>query len=119
MDYWHHAYACEAVARIGSADAIPVLRDCLKSDQFHALPEAFRACVSLGDPEAVPLAIARVSPELRRHNSGFVVEELKRVTGKSYEYNRRKWQEWWESAKGTWQIPEEFQQPWDEQEHSY
>ncbi len=119
MDYWHHAYACEALARIGSPDAIPVLRDCLKSDQFDALPAAFRACVSLGDREAVPLAIARVSPELKRYNSGFVVEELTKVTGKSYGYNRKKWEKWWASVEGCWHIPEEFEQPWDEQEHSY
>jgi len=64
FDYWHHAYACEAVARIGSPEAIPVLEDCLKSANFYALPNAFRALIALGDKQAVPLAIARVSPEI-------------------------------------------------------
>ena len=114
-DYSYHAKACVAVARIRSADATPVLRDCLASEEFHALPHAFRALVALGDREAVPLAIARVTPEIREYNSGLVVRELKKVTGKSYGYNRASWEEWWDSVKTTWQIPEEFTKPWDEQ----
>ncbi len=117
--YWDHAYACEALARIGARESVPVLRECLRSAEFHALPEAFRALIALGDREAVPLAIARVSPELRRYNSGFVVGELKKVTGRSYGYNGQKWNKWWESAKASWQIPEHFRKPWDEQKHLY
>lgn len=119
IDYWHHAYACEAVARIHSQEAIPVLRDCMKSDQYYALPEAFRALVALGDRQAVPLAIARISPEIKNKNSGFVVNELKKVTGKSYGYDRTKWEKWWGKAKEEWQIPEKFTKPWDEQAEMY
>jgi len=39
-DYWQNAYACEAVARIGSPDAIPILRKCLKSARFTRYPES-------------------------------------------------------------------------------
>lgn len=117
--YWYHAYACQALARIGSEEATPVLRDCLKSEQFHALPSAFRALVALGDREAVPLAIARVTPEIKGYNSGFVVKELKRVTGKSYGYNQDKWEKWWSSVQGKWQIPDKFVKPWAEQDEMY
>jgi len=113
MDYWHHAHACEALARIGSELAIPVLRDCLKSEQFYALPSAFRALIALGDREAVPLAIARVAPENKGKNSGFVVRELEKVTGKSYGYRQSRWEKWWISVKDQWQIPGEFTKPRD------
>ena len=119
IDYWHHAYACEALARIGSKQAIPILRDCLKSEQFYALPSAFRTLISLGDRDAVPLAIARVTPEIKDKNTGFIVRELKKVTGKSYGYDHDKWQKWWDSVRDKWQIPEEFTKPWDEQEEMY
>lgn len=119
IDYWHHAYACEAVARIHSQTAIPVLRDCLKSDQFYALPEAFRALITLSDREAIPLAIARVSPEIKGYNSGFLVGELKKVTGKNYGYDRKEWEKWWEKAKSDWQVPEKFLKPWDKQPANY
>jgi len=117
--YWDHAYACEALARIGSKESIPVLRECLQSPEFYALPEGFRALIALGDREAVPLAIARVSPELKGYNSGFVIGELKKVTGNSYGYDGQKWKNWWESAKTSWQIPEQFLKPWDEQKDMY
>ena len=103
----------------GHKDAVPVLRDCLASADFHALSEAFRALITLGDKEAVPLAILRVSPELKNYNSGFVVKELKKVTGKSYGYDREDWQRWWDSVKESWQIPEEFRKSWDEQKQMY
>lgn len=109
-DYWYHAYACEAVARIGSPEAIPVLRECLRNENFYALPQAFRALIALGDREAVPLAINRISPEIRHKNSGFVVRELRRVTGKSYGHDRAAWQRWWQSVEGSWQIPKKFRQ---------
>jgi hypothetical protein len=108
-------YACEALARIRSASAIPALRDCLRSKDFYALPEAFRALIALGDKEAVPLAIARVAPEIKGYNSGFLVYELKLVTGQQHGFDRAAWEKWWASAKATWKIPKEFQKPFDEQ----
>ena len=115
--YWYHARACEAVARIGSPDSIPVLRDCLRRPDFHALPESFRALVALGDREAVPLAIARIAPDIKGRNSGFVVEELESVTGQSHGYDRAAWEGWWKSVAAEWRIPDPFRRPWDEQEH--
>ena len=98
---------------------MPVLEQCLRSRDFHALPDAFRALIALGDREAVPLTIARVSPDLKGYNSGFVVGELKKVTGRSYGYDGEAWKNWWDSANSTWQIPEEFLKPWDEQKRTY
>jgi len=117
IDYWHHAYACEALARIGSPDAIPVLRDCLAAKEFYALPSAFRTLIALGDREAIPLAIARVTPEIKNEN--FLVRELERVTGKSYGYDQARWKKWWSSAKGQWKIPKKYTKPWDQQEEMY
>jgi len=105
LNYWHHAYACEAVARIDAPEAIPALRDCLRSEGFFALPEAFRALVTLGDIEAVPLAIERISPKIRDFNSGFIVDELEEVTGKSFGYDQDRWMRWWQEVKDTWKLP--------------
>ena len=119
MDEECHAEACVAVARIRSTIVIPVLRDCLKSNDFNALPEAFRALVTLGDREAIPLAINRITPDIKRYNSGFVVKELTKVTGQRYDYDRQKWINWWNSVKQNWTIPKEFTRDWDKQEHDY
>jgi hypothetical protein len=48
------AYACEAVARIGSSSGVPVVEDCLRSPAFDALPDAFRALIALGDASPRP-----------------------------------------------------------------
>jgi hypothetical protein len=117
--YWKHAYACQAVVRIGSKEAVPVLEDCLRSPVYYALPDAFRALIALGDTNAVPLAIARVSPAEEQYNSGYVVKELQKVTHKRYGFDSAVWEKWWESTKTTWQIPDEFLKPWDEQKRVY
>jgi hypothetical protein len=117
--YWLHADACDAVARIGSQEAVPVLEDCLRSQQFYALPNAFRALIALGDKQAVPLAIDRVSPDIKMQNSGFVLGELKKVTGKSFGDDRDAWRNWWDSVKTTWEIPGDYLKPWDEQKPVY
>lgn len=113
MDYWRAAYACDAVARIGDKRAIPRLQSCLRRPRFYALPNAFRALVALGDRNAVPLAIARVSPDIREYNSGFVVKELETVTGKRFGFSQTAWAKWWESVEQTWQIPPKFLEPFD------
>ena len=113
--YSSHATACEALARIGDPAAIPVLQTCLQSPTFYALPEAFRALITLGDRTAVPLAIARISPECKGYASGRVVYALRRVTGQWYGYDRTKWERWWQSVATTWQIPARFTRPWDDQ----
>jgi len=91
----------------------------LKSEQFHALPNAFRALIALGDKNAVRFAIDRISPEIKSLNSGAIVTELKKVTGKSFGYNREAWQKWWNSAEPQWEIPKDFLVPWDEQKPVY
>ena len=70
---------------------------------LFGLPSA--ALLLLGDPTGVRLAIARVSPSLRRGNSGYVVQELERVTGMHFGYRRDRWLEWWRSVEGRWVIP--------------
>ena len=118
-DYWRHAYACDAVARIGYREAIPVIQSRLRSQKFYDLPNAFRALISLGDREAVPLAIARITPSIQNYNSGFVVNELERVTGRHFGYNKQAWTEWWKSVEHGWSIPEAFRTPFDDQPHIY
>ena len=114
-EYSIDAYACIAVARIHSQSSVPVLEGALRSPCFYALPEAFRALVALGDTNAVPLAIARVGPGLRGYNAGFVTDELQKVTGQRFGYDRAKWAWWWQRAGSSWQIPAEFRKPFDEQ----
>jgi hypothetical protein len=119
VGYGIQAHACEACARIASSDAIPVLEDCLKSSKFNALPEAFRALISLNDKQALPLAIARVTPDIKAYNSGRIVDELTKVTGKDFGYDRDRWQSWWQSNGQSWTVPAEFRKPYDEQRKLY
>jgi hypothetical protein len=119
IEYWTHVYACEAVARIASADAVPALEECLKDPNFYALPEAFRALITLNDKQAVPLAIARITPDIKNYNSGFIVMELTKVTGKDFGYNRDLWQSWWQSNEYSWTIPKEYRKSYDEQRKTY
>lgn len=118
-DYWRHAYACDAVARIGYREAIPVIQSRLRSPKFYDLPNAFRALISLGDREAVPLAIARITPSIQNSNSGFVVKELEKVTGRHFGYNKLAWADWWKSVENHWSVPEAFQKPFDDQPQIY
>jgi hypothetical protein len=118
-DYWHHAHACEALARIRSTKSIPVLRSCLQDPEFYALSEAYRVATSLGDKEATALAIGRVSKDLEGKNSGFLIDELEKVTGKKHGYNKETWVTWWESEGEAWQIPKKFLVKWDEQPKQY
>ena len=97
--YWTHAHVCEALGAIGDARAIEPLRSAMRDTSFHALPDAFLALVALGDSLAIPLAIARVSPDIERYNSGFIVRELENVTGQDFGYDRGAWQRWWDSRR--------------------
>ncbi|GEM_PF-2610355 len=101
-------YACQALARLRSQEAIGVLREYLQSPESEALPAAFRALISLGDKDAVPLAIARVTPDIEGYNAGFIVDELKTVTGKNFGYDRQAWLRWWKSVEGKWEVPKKF-----------
>ena len=96
-DYWTHAYICSALGEIGGPRSVELLRGALRDSSFHALPQAFRALMTLGDSLAIPLAIERVSPELQGYNSGFLVEELEDATGQRFGYDRDAWRRWWHS----------------------
>jgi HEAT repeat protein len=98
--YAVHGDACIALARIRSTAAISVLEDYLRaSDSSYALPEAFRALITLGDRQAVPLAIARISPGSKDQSSGFIVGELEKVTGQRFGFHRQRSQAWWRQSR--------------------
>ena len=67
----------------------------MRSDDFYALPNAFLALIALSDVNAIPLAIDRISPEIKDKNSGFVVQELEKATGQKYGFDKNKWKQWW------------------------
>jgi hypothetical protein len=93
--YWVHAYACDALGAIGDQRAVPVLEEAMRTEDFHALPNAFAALFNLSGDRAIPLAIDRISPEIRGRNAGYIVQELEKVTGKNYGYDQEQWRQWW------------------------
>lgn len=112
----YHVEACQALARLSfSEKSIPVLRSCLESSDFYALPFAFRALVCLGDEQAIPLAINRIGRDLEGQSNAFIIDELSRVTGKFYVYDKQQWKKWWESVEEGWKIPKRFLVEWDAQ----
>ncbi len=104
MPYWVHAYACDAIAEIKDNRAIRSLEAAMRSHDFYALPNAFLALIALSDINAIPLAIDRISPEIKDKNSGFVVQELEKVTGQKYGFDKNKWQHWWSEESNSVQI---------------
>jgi hypothetical protein len=101
LSYWVHAYAARALGAIGDPRAILPLENAMRSSDFNALPEAFRALITLSSERAVPLAIERISPEIQGKNSGFLVKELEAVTGKSFGSDQARWKEWWATQDAT------------------
>ena len=93
--YWSHAKACDALAELNAIEAIPVLKEAMKSDEFYALPNAFNALAKLGEKDAVPLAISRIGPDIEGKNSGFVIDELEKFTGQSFGKDKVAWERWW------------------------
>lgn len=94
--YWVHAHAADALAALGDRRAIPVLEEAMRSPDFHALPQAFRALVSLESRQAIPLAIDRITPEMKEEDP-FLVMALEDVTGQRLGFDRDRWRAWWES----------------------
>lgn len=93
--YWSHAKASDALAQLNATEAIPVLIESMKSEEFYALPNAFNALAKLGEKDAVPLAISRIGPDIEGKNSGFVIDELERFTGQSFGKDKAAWERWW------------------------
>lgn len=104
-NYTVYSTLADALANLGDPRAIPALKQCMqRADCFT--PEAFQALIVLGEREAVPLGIARISPEIRGLNSGFIVDALSDATGQKYGFDRPGWEHWWQVNKNAWQIPE-------------
>lgn len=93
--YWAHAIACDALAALNAKSAIPLLVESLQSEDFFALPNAFKALTRLGEDKAVPLAIARLGPEIEGKNSEILVDELEKRTGESFGNDKAAWEAWW------------------------
>lgn len=96
VPYWVHAHAADALAALGDRRAVPVLEEAMRSPDFYALPQAFRALISLESRQAIPLAIDRISPEMEKENP-FLVRELEEVTGQRFGFDRDRWRAWWKS----------------------
>ncbi|MGB7951574.1 MAG: hypothetical protein WCH75_28145 [Candidatus Binatia bacterium] len=71
------------------------MEEAMRAPDFYALPNAFRALISLNNKQAIPLAIDRITPEIEHKNAGFLVHELEAVTGKSFGFDKARWREWW------------------------
>ena len=74
---------------------------------FTAVSEAFHALIALGERQAVPLAIERISPEPELYNTR-LVEEIKTVTGTNHGFDKGRWKKWWRSVEADWTIPSQF-----------
>ncbi len=99
VPYFLHANACDALGEIGDKRAISDLEVAMKDQDFYAIPNAFDALLKLGDENAIPLAIKRITPDIRGKNSQLIVGELENVTGKHFGFDQKKWQEWWNQRK--------------------
>lgn len=104
-DYGIYAHLAEGLGDLGDRRAVEPLKRCMKDENFHALPQAFRALIALGEKEAVPLAIARITPEMQETNPGLVEDELSKVTGQDFGFDRQRWEAWWAEHGETWQLP--------------
>ena len=104
-NYGIQALLAEALGNLEDQRAIPALEERMRDPNFYAIPEAFRALIVLGEREAVPLAVARISPEIQGRNSGLIVEALSQVTGQHFGFDRQRWEAWWRANKDSWQIP--------------
>lgn len=104
--YGGTATVVEALGNLEDERAVPVLKARMQKPDFYALSEAFRALIVLGEKEAVPLAIARISPDIQGNSAGFVVQDLSLVTGRNFGFDRQKWERWWQKSKDHWRIPE-------------
>lgn len=104
LPYWVHAHAADALGAIGDQRAILPLETAMRSPDFYALPNAFRALVALSSNRAVPLAIERISPEIQGKNSGFLVNELEALTGKNFGSDQARWKEWWATQAASTKL---------------
>lgn len=104
-NYWINAHLAEALGAIGDQRAVEPLKSCMKDESFYALRETFGALIALGEREAVPLAIARITPEGSDYDSAWIVAELSKATGRNFGHDRRRWETWWAKNEKTWIIP--------------
>lgn len=103
LPYFQHAYAADALGAIGDGQALPALEDAMRATDFSALPNAFCALILLSDKQAVPLAINRITPEIRGKNSEFLIPKLEEVTGQKFGFDQNRWKKWWTSNKNQFE----------------
>lgn len=96
-----HGAAAEALGRTGGADAIRVLEAAMRSPTFGDTRAGFRALVQAKSPNAIPLAISRLDPDVEAATGGWLVPELEQVTGQQLGDDPNRWRAWWESAQGS------------------
>lgn len=89
--------AAAALGAIGDPSAVEPLRHALRDSTFHALSQAFRALVALGDSQAVPLAIERLEPRFDRW--GYLLDAVRDVTDEDFGYDRDAWRRWWGTTR--------------------
>lgn len=94
LPYFEHAMASDALGKIGDVTAIPFLEASMKSKNFYALPNAFCALVLLSDNQAIPLAIDRITPDIKGRNSQDIIKKLEEVTGKHFGFSQEEWRQW-------------------------
>jgi hypothetical protein len=104
-DYWFYVSFADTLANIGDELAIPDLHKALKSGKFYAIPAVFKALIALDDKEAIPLAIQRISPALKNKNSALIIEDMEEVTGVNFDYDRSRWEAWWQINKDSFELP--------------
>jgi HEAT repeat protein len=96
-----HGAAAEALGRTGGADAIRVLEAAMKSPSFGDTRAGFRALIKAKSPNAIPLAISRLDPEVEATTGGWLVPELEQVTGQHLGDDPSRWRAWWQSTQGS------------------
>lgn len=99
LPYFIHVNAIKVLVIMQHVEAAPILVEAMQSPNFHALPDAFLALVEFSDNRAIPLAIDRISPELKGKNNGRIVDELEKLTGQNFGYDQTQWKDWWSSQK--------------------
>ncbi len=72
VPYLRHQIACQALAYINNPQGILILRDAILNKEFHAVLPAYRALVTLGDPQAKDVVRKRLAMKWPSDDKGFM-----------------------------------------------